>query len=91
MKTKQVKAWRRSGDKTIRHHRTGTCRLTGLIRFRDKNQARDALVSMRRARMRAEALGLEPRPAPARFFPCACGGFHLASQPLGEPLTGEAA
>ncbi len=74
----QYKIRRRTGDRTIRHHTTTICRLTGLIRYRDKNQARDALISVRRARMRAEALGLDPRPAPARFFMCACGGLHLA-------------
>lgn len=75
---KQHKIRRRTGDRTIRKHTTTICRLTGLIRYRDKSQARDALTSVRRARMRARALGLEPAPSPARFFLCACGGVHLA-------------
>ena len=65
------------------HRRTvgiARCCLSGKVRFRGQDEAKDALTSAVYARAVA---GATSRRREVRCYPCqACGGWHLTSQPL---------
>ena len=74
---------RRRRETTINWHRAATCRQTGKRRYRDQRQAREALVSRRRARALADSLGLASSRREVRVYRCPfCnGGWHTTSRP----------
>ncbi|WP_347351345.1 hypothetical protein [Intrasporangium sp.] len=77
-----------------RHSRRSlaVCPVTGKVRFRDRNTAKQALKLAAFARSRAEIDGLATRRREVRVYQCleeACHkGFHLSSQPGYTPPGG---
>ena len=78
----QKSARRRRSTDTIRRHRLPTCPTTGKLRYRDHDQARDALGSTTERRLRAESEGLTSNRREIRTYKCSfCAGWHSTSQP----------
>jgi hypothetical protein len=84
-------ASRRAAAGSFRRHNNPTCPFTGKRRYRDTNQAADALIACRRAHEQAEFFGRPSLRNETRAFPCACLGWHLTSAPLEGTSTPEAA
>lgn len=73
----------RRAQLTIHRHGTTLCPVTGLVRFRDRDQARQALTGARWKRESDLALHGTTTRRECRFYRCpeqACnGGYHLST------------
>ena len=71
----------RCGDYTIHMHKCPVCPVTGLVRYRDRSQARDAVSAIRWQRGRTVGRARSDLLSEAHIHRCPepeCAGFHLA-------------
>jgi hypothetical protein len=64
-----------------RAHKFPRCERTGKVRYRTVKDAKLALRFAAHSRTRAALEGTESSHHCIRWYRCACGGFHVTSQP----------